>query len=188
MDILPKAAEKLKDFQIEKKIRFVIVGDGRYQEAFKKEIRRRNVTESFIMIPRQKPEEIPKLLACCDEAFMSFSDEGLWEKTIPAKLQTYMACGMPVIAAAKGETEQVIREAECGICVPIGNVEELVNGIKELMNLPLREREKLGRNAREYCQKYFHKQILMDRIEIFLSLYLRFDAMRDDFIEIMENR
>ncbi len=188
LDILPKAAEKLKDFQIEKKIRFVIVGDGRYQEAFKKEIRRRNVTESFIMIPRQKPEEIPKLLACCDEAFMSFSDEGLWEKTIPAKLQTYMACGMPVIAAAKGETEQVIREAECGICVPIGNVEELVNGIKELMNLPLREREKLGRNAREYCQKYFHKQILMDRIEIFLSLYLRFGDMHAEFAGITENR
>ena len=38
--------------------------------------------------------EIPvkaKFLACCDAAFVSFMDNELFTKTIPAKLQSYMA-------------------------------------------------------------------------------------------------
>lgn len=170
LDILPKAAEKLKEKDREKEIRFVIVGDGRYLETFEKEIRKRKVEELFIMIPRQGAEEIPKLLACCDAAFLSFSDRELWEKTIPAKLQSYMACSMPIIAAVKGETERVIREADCGVCVPIGDVEELVKKIKELVNMSLEERKELGKNGREYCEKYFDKKKLMDGIDGYLNM------------------
>lgn len=165
LDILPKVAAKLKDIRMEEKVRFIIIGDGRYQETFEGKIGKQNVTDSFIMIPRQKPEEIPKLLACCDAAFLSFNKMELWEKTIPAKLQSYMACGMPIIAAAQGETERVIREAECGVCVPIGDVVALIKGIKKLVNQPLEERKKLGKNGWEYCEKYFDKGILMDEMD-----------------------
>lgn len=165
LDILPGAAAKLKRSHTERPVRFVIVGDGRYQEAFEREIRRRDVTDSFIMIPRQKPEEIPKLLACCDAAFLSFRDEELWEKTIPAKLQSYMACGMPIIAAVKGEAEWIIREAGCGGCVQIGDVTELVMEIRKMATLLSAELKQLGENGGIYCGKYFDKKLLMDEIE-----------------------
>ena len=42
-----------------------------------------------------------------------------------------MACGMPVIASAEGETRRIIEEAECGICCNIGDAKELANGIKK---------------------------------------------------------
>ncbi len=134
------------------------------KEAFEREIRRRDVTDSFIMIPRQKPEEIPKLLACCDAAFLSFRDEELWERTIPAKLQSYMACGMPIIAAVKGEAEWIIREAGCGGCVQIGDVTELVMEIRKMATLLSAELKQLGENGEIYCRKYFNKEVLMDEI------------------------
>ena len=173
LNILPKVAERLKELSVKKKIRFVIVGDGRYQKSLEEEIRRRNVADSFIMIPRQKPEEIPKLLACCDAAFLSFSDTPLWEKTIPAKLQSYMACGMLVIAAAGGETKKIIKEAGCGVCVPIGDVEELVSYVQDIVVLPLEEQEKLGNNGRSYCDRYFDKAVLMDEMNQYFNIEIR---------------
>ena len=41
--------------------------------------------------------------------------------TLPGKLQTYMAAGKPVIAAANGATKEIIEESCCGICTPAGD-------------------------------------------------------------------
>lgn len=163
LDILPKVATRLKSCHTENLIKFVMVGDGRFREAFEEEIRRRNVTDSFIMIPRQEPTEIPKLLACCDAAFLPYSDK----KTIPAKLQSYMACEMPIIASAEGEIEKIIIESGCGISCKFGNVEELVQGIRKLENLLWKE--ELGKKSRIYFEKYFTKKSLMDEMDQYLN-------------------
>lgn len=158
LDILPKTAELLKN----ENIKFVIVGDGRYQEEFENEIRNRSVQNKFIMVPRQPAERIPELLSACDVAFLSFKDDPLWTKTIPAKLQSYMACGMPVIASAEGETRRIIEEAECGVCSAIGDAEKLSESIKKMMNVNL---EIMRIRSREYYEKNFDKKRLMNQIE-----------------------
>ena len=155
LDILPKAAQLLVDCNV----KFVIIGDGRYQEKLKKEIKERGVKEKFILIHRQNANKIPEFLSNCNAAFLSFKNEELWAMTIPAKLQSYMACGMPIIASADGETKQIIEEANCGICCEIGNVEQLAEAIKKLMNFDLTE---LCENSRAFAQKYFSKRRLMD--------------------------
>ena len=162
LDILPKTAERLKEMHTGRRIRFVIVGDGRYQEAFEQEIRQRNVGDMFTMIPRQPAEEIPYILACCDAAFLSFRNTRLWEMTIPAKLQSYMSCGIPVIAAAKGETQRVITEAQCGVCSPIGDSGALAKAILKMTESDL---EKMGKNGRAYCEAHFDKKALMDEMD-----------------------
>lgn len=160
LDILPKTAELLKD----ENIKFVIVGGGRYQAEFKKEIMDRGVQKKFIMIPRQSAERIPELLSACDAAFLSFMNDPLWTKTIPAKLQSYMACGMPVIASAEGETRRIIEEAKCGLCCGIGNVGELAAGIKSIMQMDL---ETMRNNSRLYCGSHFDKKKLMDQMDVY---------------------
>ena len=158
LDILPKTAELLRD----ENVKFVIVGDGRYQAEFESEIRKRSVQNKFIIIPRQPAERIPELLSVCDVAFLSFKDDPLWTKTIPAKLQSYMACGMPVVASAEGETRRIIEEAECGICCGIGKAVDLAEGICEFMSRDIRT---MRENSRAYYEKNFDKKKLMDLID-----------------------
>ena len=43
--------------------------------------------------------------------------------TLPGKLQTYMAAGKPILAAANGATAEIIAESGCGACVPAGDHE-----------------------------------------------------------------
>ena len=162
LDILPKTAKLLKN----ENIKLVIVGDGRYQEELEKEIRKRSVQKQFLIIPRQRAERIPELLSVCDAAFLSFKDDPLWTKTIPAKLQSYMACGLPVIASAEGETRRIIEEAKCGICCGIGNAAELAEGIKRLRQMDLKA---MGENSRTYCENYFDKKQLMDQMDKYFA-------------------
>ena len=162
LDILPQTAKLLKDDNV----RFVIVGDGRYQAEFKKYIDECGVRDKFILIPRVPATRIPEILSACDAGFISFNNTKLWEMTIPAKLQSYMACGKPIIASASGETKRVINEADCGFCCEIGDAESLANGVRNLMNSDINE---LAKNARTYFDEHFVKSNLMDEMDIFIS-------------------
>lgn len=162
LQILPRTAELLK----EENVKFVMVGDGRYLEAFKEEVRARGVEHKFVMIPRQPAERIPELLAACDAAFLSFQDAELWAMTIPAKLQSYMACGMPVIASAQGETERIIDEAGCGVCSRIGDAGALAEAVRKMMDADLTE---MGQKSREYFMSHFDKGKLMDWMDEFFK-------------------
>lgn len=163
LDILPKTAALLKD----ENVKFVIVGDGRYQAEFEKEIAKVEVIDKFVLIPRQPAERIPELLAACDAAFLSFMDTKLFEMTIPAKLQSYMACGKPIIASAAGETERIIREARCGICCKIGDEGELAGAVREMISADFKI---MGKRSRQYFEQYFDKKKIMDKMDLFLEM------------------
>jgi len=160
LDILPKTAKLLKG---KEKVKFVIVGDGRDKDNFLKQIADNGVQDMFIMIDRQPPERIPELLAACDAAFISFMPDPLFEKTIPAKLQSYMACGMPIIAAANGETKRIVEEAKCGVCSPIGDANKLAASIMALIKSGLVKKYK--KNSKKYSNLKFEKQKIMGYLE-----------------------
>lgn len=162
LDVLPRAAKHLKMLGV-KDVCFVIVGSGRDRERLISEIVDCGVLDMFFMIDRQPAKRIPEILAACDAGFISFMDDPLFEKTIPAKLQSYMACGIPVIAAAKGETERIIMESGCGMCSPIGDGDALAQSIETMMkDGTLRHR---GANARGYYERHYEKKILMNEFE-----------------------
>lgn len=156
LEILPKVAKFVED------VEFVIVGDGRNKENFLAEIKKMQVEDKFIMIDCQPAEKIPEFLACCDAAFVSFMDNELFTKTIPAKLQSYLACGMPIIASASGETKRVVEEAECGLCSQIGDVAGLRKIIEDIQTMDL---EEMRKNSIDYCSNNFEKKKLMNDIE-----------------------
>ena len=164
LDILPKAARLLRD----KDVKFIIVGDGRNKEFFLEEIKKEQVEDKFVIIPRQPAERIPEILSCCDVGFISFSNLELWQHTIPAKLQSYMACNKAIIASASGETERIINEADCGKCSPTGDVKALAEIITSFLIMPTEKRDielkRMGDNAKMYFDMHFSKDKLMDEL------------------------
>jgi len=162
LDVLPKAAALLKD----ENVKFIIVGDGRYQPEFERQIRQYGVQDKFVMFPRVPAERVPDILSACEAGFISFNKKTLWENTIPAKLQSYMACGKTIIASASGETKRIIDKAKCGICTEIGNPEALAEGVRAVMRS---DNEFMGRNSRAYFKENFNKKKLMDKMDIFFT-------------------
>ena len=168
LDILPKVAEILKG-KTKKKIQFNIVGDGRYKKELLEIVSSKGLKDMFNFIPKQPAMRIPEFLAASDVAFLSLNDSPLFAMTIPAKLQSYMACGIPNIASATGETEKIIKESNSGLCSLPGNVEELASNIISLSEMSKEELDELGSNAREYYEANFNKKVLLDRIDRYFN-------------------
>ena len=158
LGILPKAAAILKERGVIDAL-FVIIGDGRYKDDLLKVIKEYGVEDAFSFIPRKPAEEIPKYLAACDAAFVSFMNNSLFEKTIPAKVQSYLACGIPIIASANGETKRIIEESGCGVCTDIGDGEALADGIIKLAKSD--NYAAYGLNAVKYSEERFNKEAII---------------------------
>ena len=171
LEVLSETAKLIKEdyFNNNKEldIEFVIVGDGRNKENFIKSLKDNDVIDMFQFLGKKNPREIPQILSMCDVAFLSFANIDIFKMTIPAKLQSYMACGMPILASAIGETEKIINKANCGICCEIGNPDSIKEATYHMMS----NDDILGSmsyNSLQYCKNNFNKSILMEYIDSYL--------------------
>lgn len=168
LDTLPKAAQIIKSNSVSN-IRFNIVGDGRYKDELMKIVNSENLKDFFNFIPKQPATRIPELIAASDVAFLSLMDNPLFAKTIPAKLQSYLACGIPIVAAASGETAKIISESNSGLCGQAGNAQELAENIINLSMKSLDELGQMGKSARLYYDKNFDKTKLFTRMDSYFT-------------------
>lgn len=146
-------------------IRFLLVRDGRGMYTLKKVVEENGVEGYFHFVPQQLQHEIPAILAGADAASISFADKTLFSMTIPAKLQSYMACGVPILASVSGETKAIIEEAACGLVSETGNAEALVKDIEHMLAMRDSERGEMAINALNYAASNFSKTELMSKFE-----------------------
>jgi len=170
LDILPKVASLIKEKKLRRKIRFNIVGDGRYKVELIELVNKNRVEDMFNFIGRQPATRIPEFMAANDAAFICLTDSPIFKMTIPAKLQAYMACGIPIIACADGETNKIVYEANAGVCSPSGDFKKLAEIIVELSEKPQDQLKQLGINARHYYIKNFNKEELLNRIDKYFKI------------------
>lgn len=166
LDVLAEAAARLKQDNII--VRFNIIGSGRYEDKLKENIKALKVEIYFNFISRKPAEEIPIYLASSDAALITLSKSDVFAMTIPAKTQSCMACGIPILVAADGEVQQIIKEAKCGYYSDADDAEGLALNIMKFALLSADERKKLSNNAIEYCSEHFNKNKLIEELERYL--------------------
>ncbi len=160
---LLEAAYKLK--QLKYPIFWNIFGDGRAKEQFIRKVIELNLEENFIFQGTFKSEEMPSLFACADALVVSLKKSKIFSLTIPAKVQSYLACGKPIIGSIDGEGARIIKQAQAGLVSASEDVHNLVANIIQLYNLSEMERIALGLNGRLYFEKEFSMEILIDKLE-----------------------
>lgn len=167
LNILPKTAQLLKEQN--KNVRFNIVGDGRYKNDFIKLVAENGVDDMFNFIDKQPALRIPELLAVNDAALITLTASPLFSMTIPAKLQSYMACGIPIIASTDGETQDIIRDAKAGICSPAGSPDILAEKIVQMASLNSDDLRQMAQNAQNYYQTHFNKKNLLNIMDEYFA-------------------
>lgn len=80
--------------------------------------------------------------------------------TLPAKTQSYISTGKPVVAAVDGAAAELIREADCGECVPAGDIQGLAAAMTKIINTFEQYKEK-GMNGRRYYEQNFTREIFI---------------------------
>ena len=89
-------------------------------------------------------------------------------RTVPTKLQAYMACGRPVVAAVEGDAADVVRESGGGVVCQPGDPDALAAAILHLYRLSPSERESAGRAALSFARAHFNRATIIDRFEALL--------------------
>lgn len=166
LEILVETAQILKDENI--LVRFNIIGNGRYEAELKRKIKGAKVEMFFNFISRKSAEKIPYYFAWSDVALITLSGNEIYSMTIPAKTQSCLACGIPILVSADGEVQEIIKKAQCGFCSNAGDSRQLAENIKKLISLSDNERKLLSENAIKYYKNNFDKTKLMNEMERYI--------------------
>ena len=154
---------------INKDIKFIIVGDGRERIIMEKLKDDLNLSETFFFLGSFPVKEMPSFYSMADVMLVTLRDEEIFSVTVPLKVQTYMACGKPIISNIEGEAKRVIKEANCGFIAKPQDPESLAKSIEEAYQKRGSELKKLGSNARSYFDKSYNQDILIKNIEKLLN-------------------
>jgi colanic acid biosynthesis glycosyl transferase WcaI len=160
------AAELLKD---DPKVRWLIVGDGRKSDWLAHEVKRRGLQNSVLLLGRYPIERMPSFYAHADAMLVSLKSASVFRMTIPAKLQTYLMAGIPVLGMLDGEGAAAIEQAEAGLTCPAGDFAGLAAAVQILKSMTHIERRVMGENARRYAQKEFNRDTLISKLEAFFE-------------------
>lgn len=160
------AAEILKSHA---HIRWLIVGDGRVGRWVADEIKRRNLQDCVLMLGRYPVERMPSFFRHANALLVSLKDEPIFSMTIPGKLQSYLAAGIPVVAMLNGEGADVVKSSRSGLTCAAGDYAGLAAAVLKLSEMSSEEREIMGRNGLNVSEREFNRATVMDRLEGWLD-------------------
>jgi len=161
LDTIIEAARLCTDVP---EIQFVFIGDGSCLIQAEEHVRQYKL-ENVIFLGRKPAAQMPRYFAISDVLLVHLRDEPVFEITLPAKTQAYLACGRPVIMAKRGDGAALIDEYGCGIsCLP-DNPEAMAQSVKALLEMPADERQAMGKAGRELYLQRFTKAGLLRKME-----------------------
>jgi colanic acid biosynthesis glycosyl transferase WcaI len=140
------------------------------------EIETRGLAHCVHMLGRHPVERMPGFFQHADALLVSLKDEPLFAMTIPGKLQSYLASGIPVLAMLNGEGALVLKNAGAGIVCAAGDHRGLASNILGLAKMSVAERRELGQKGQDLYLHEFNREILMDRLETWLLQLSRRNA------------
>lgn len=169
LEVMLNAADHLRHLQ---DLHWVVLGEGRRLSWLRDHVERRGLGAQVHLLGRRPPETMPSWFALADVLLVTLQANPVYEMTIPSKLQTYLACGRPVVTALNGEGSRVVEAAEAGSTAPAGDSLRLAAAVKGLYNASPEKRVRMGRSGREYYEMHFTREKLIGRIEELMIRYV----------------
>jgi glycosyltransferase involved in cell wall biosynthesis len=162
-----KAVELLKD---NKELKWLILGDGRKKEWLKQQIREKHLGNSISLLGKFPPEFMPYFFSKADAMLVALKDKYIFSLTVPAKVQTYMAAGKPIISMMDGETPRIVNDAKAGLTCNAGDYDGLSKNVLTMSRMSLDAIKSMSENSLNYYRKHFDKGQIITRLEeIFIS-------------------
>jgi len=160
LDYLVEVANSLKD---NKQIHFIILGQG----GEKVRLQERTIAlglKNFTFLNPISREQVGLFLESINVAFISLLPEKLFRFGVsPNKVFDYMYAKKPIIWAIEAGNN-LVKDANCGISVPLDDSKVLKESILELKELPLESLKKLGKNGYNFVTKNHSYKKLSERL------------------------
>lgn len=153
-----------------KSIKWLILGDGRKRSFVEEKIKELSLENQVFLLGSQNVSTMPNYFSCADCLLVSLKKDYIFSLTIPSKIQSYLACGKPILASLDGEGGRILNEAKAGFVIEAENPQELANKALEIASLNLEDLLNLGKNSRAYFESNFEREFLITRLEEILEI------------------
>lgn len=162
LDAVVQIIEDLRDIN---ELKWVFVGDGSEKDWLDSYIIEHDLCEKAYTLGRFPAEAMPAFYARANALLLSLrSGFPHLEMVVPARLQSYMSAGRPVLAMIGPGGSDIIQEARCGYAVPAGDYNTLAEIIRDQVLVDKDAFEKLGKNGYLYFEKEFRKDKCIDHL------------------------
>lgn len=151
-----------------KAVHWVIIGSGRDLDRVRAKVAELGLEDQFHLLGRYPEEDMPRFFSQADALIVSLRENDIFNLTVPYKIQCYMACGKPILAAISGEGARVIKQSAGGIVVRPSQPAEMAEAIRLLMDLSLDARQNMGRQARTYFDRHYKRDLVYGDLERWL--------------------
>ena len=157
-----QAAERLKD---RNDIQWLVIGDGRMFPWVERQVQKRGLSGNVHLLGRYPAESMPRFFALSDALLVTLKKDPIFALTIPSKVQSYLACARPIVAALDGEGARIITEAGAGFVCAAQQPDALAEAVLKIYRMKKSDRESMGKKGREYFDRNFEREMLLDRLD-----------------------
>lgn len=145
----------------QKKIHFILLGDGKEKSNLISEAKQLNLHNLTFLDPVPK-NRISEILSAADACIAILKPIEMYKTTYPNKVFDYMAARKPVILAIDGVIRDVVEKAGCGLFCKPGDPKALADGCLNLYNNK-ESAISMGKKGFEYLKIHFDREkIAMD--------------------------
>ncbi|HEX2071046.1 MAG TPA: glycosyltransferase family 4 protein [Thermoleophilaceae bacterium] len=145
----------------DRRIVFVLQGDGKRRQALEADVRRRAL-DNVVFAPAGDKRAAARLAAASDACMTIFKDVPILATNSPNKLFDTFAAGRPAIVNTDGWQRALVEENEAGVFVRPGDPRDLAEQVRRLAADPERVR-RYGANARALAEREFDRELLAER-------------------------
>jgi len=140
-----------------------IVGDGSSFEKLKylvQEKRIRNVK----FWGRRPMKEMPSFYSATSVLVISLEDIPILNKTIPAKFQSYIAAGKPLLGIINGEVKRLIEENNIGYVANPNDVIDIGKTFDKFINADVNKLNQFANNGIKLSQNEFSRKVSINKL------------------------
>lgn len=163
---LDAVTEVMLGLKIIPEVKWVFVGGGSKKEWLEQFIKENGMENNAVCLGQYPYEAMPTFYKQANAMLVTLrAGFPHLEAVVPARLQSYMSAGRPVLAMIGSGGTDIIEESQCGYAVPAGESKALINVIKEKVLTNRNAFEHMGQNGRDYYQKHFRLSDCIDNLE-----------------------
>ena len=133
-----------------------LIGDGRKKNKIINLVSKKGLHDVIKFFDSVRPKKLLNYFEESHFLYLSLKNAPIFEKTVPAKLQTYLAVGIPVIGFITGEANSLIREHNLGYACDSDKIDQLGVILSSLINLEDKEYQKMKVNCKSLYNNEYH--------------------------------
>lgn len=153
-----------------KDIKWLFVGDGSEKKYMEDFIQEHNLNDTVFLYGRYPGNYMGAFFSQADTMLITLRAKFRHIRAVvPARLQSYMSSGKPIIAMADGGVAELIDEADCGLHIQAEDYRSLCDAIVNDIIPNSESFAQKGKNGRDFYTRYFTTEQCINHLESIIS-------------------